>query len=246
MRCRGGGGGEAEATQGVFGTGYAAGGSVTITNSFAYSASPTELVWEVLLPAGWTFLADAGSSGGVRPAVGTPGLLRWVWSSVPTSPVQFSYTVSIPADYVGTKEVSALVTMTQGAASIPLVARSAPLVVLARADQHSAYTTPVDGRISLFELTRVIELYNVRNGTTRTGCYGVAVVSSEDGFVAEPTRAGSAVVTLANYHSADTNRDGRLVELTRLIELFNTRLGTTRTGAYRVLAGSEDGFAPVP
>jgi hypothetical protein len=56
------------------------------------------------------------------------------------------------------------------------------------------------------------------------------------------------VVALANHHSADTNRDGRfsLLELTRVIELFNTRAGTARTGAYRVLAGSEDGFAPGP
>jgi hypothetical protein len=112
-------------------------------------------------------------------------------------------------------------------------------------DWHAA-DTDHNSRLSLFELTRVIELYNVRNGTTRTGCYAAAVAASEDGFVAEPTRAGGAVVTLTNYHSADSNRDGRLrlVELTRVIELFNTRFGTTRTGAYRVLAGSEDGFAP--
>ena len=76
----------------------------------------------------------------------------------------------------------------------------------------------------------------------------MAVTTSEDGFVADPVRAATAVVTLANYHSADTNRDGRfsLLELTRVIELYNVRSGTLRTGAYRLLAGSEDGFAPGP
>lgn len=53
---------------------------------------------------------------------------------------------------------------------------------------------------------------------------------------------------LTNYHSADTSRDGRLslLELTRVIELFDMRVGTARTGAYRLQAGSEDGFAPGP
>jgi hypothetical protein len=33
---------------------------------------------------------------------------------------------------------------------------------------------------------------------------------------------------------------------TRVIELYNVRSGTTRTGAYHVQAGTEDGFAPGP
>jgi hypothetical protein len=37
-----------------------------------------------------------------------------------------------------------------------------------------------------------------------------------------------------------------LAELTRVIELYNYRSGTVRTGQYHVLAGSEDGFAPGP
>jgi hypothetical protein len=48
----------------------------------------------------------------------------------------------------------------------------------------------------------------------------------------------------AQRHSADTNRDLllSLLELTRVIELYNTRNAQVRTGAYQVLAGSEDGF----
>ena len=59
---------------------------------------------------------------------------------------------------------------------------------------------------------------------------------------------GSVVVTLSRYHSADANKDGKfsLTELTRVIELFNTRAGTARTGAYHVQAGTEDGFGPGP
>ena len=103
-------------------------------------------------------------------------------------------------------------------------------------------------RVSLIELTRVIELYNARNGTTRTGCYAVATTTTEDGFVADPARSTSAVVALARYHSADSNRDGKisLTELTRVIELYNYRSGTTRTGQYKIQPGTEDGFAPGP
>ncbi len=51
---------------------------------------------------------------------------------------------------------------------------------------------------------------------------------------------------LARYHSADTNRDAKfsLYELLRIIELYNTREGTTRTGGYRPAEDTVDGFTP--
>jgi hypothetical protein len=112
---------------------------------------------------------------------------------------------------------------------------------------HSA-DTDRNFRISLFELTRVIELFNTRNGATRTGAYAVATVATEDGFAPAPTRAVGVTAVLETYHSADTNRDGRLslFELTRVIELFNYRAGATRTGQYHAEPGSEDGFAAGP
>jgi len=109
---------------------------------------------------------------------------------------------------------------------------------------HAADTNG-DFRISLPELTRVIELYNTRLNTARTGRYKVQA-GSEDGFAQDP--AATANQTLTRYHSADSNRDGQisLGELTRVIELYNYRVGTTRTGQYHVQAGTEDGFAPGP
>ena len=105
-----------------------------------------------------------------------------------------------------------------------------------------------DGRLSLTELTRAIELYNTRNGTNRTGAYSVATSSTEDGFVTAPDRNAISSVTLNRYHTGDTNRDGRLslTELTRMIELYNFRAATTRTGQYRQQTGTEDGFTPGP
>ena len=71
---------------------------------------------------------------------------------------------------------------------------------------HSADTN-FDFRISLIEVTRMIELYNTRNGTMRTGCYRVDA-TGEDGFAPDPARATNATVSLPFYHAADTNQDG--------------------------------------
>ena len=60
-------------------------------------------------------------------------------------------------------------------------------------------------------------------------------------------RAGAAM--LVGFHTADTNRDFRigLLELIRVIELYNTRFdtgaGTARTGRYQIATATEDGFS---
>jgi hypothetical protein len=48
-----------------------------------------------------------------------------------------------------------------------------PIVFAVASNAHSA-DVDKNFKFSLLELTRVIELYNTRNGTTRTGCYAVA------------------------------------------------------------------------
>ncbi len=125
------------------------------------------------------------------------------------------------------------------------VTQTVSLVVQPR---HSADYSPADGTLNLAELTRVIELYNTSIGTVRTGRYVVSA-SSVDGYAPDPGVTAGSIPTTP--HTADLNRDGRLslTELTRVIELFNTRAGTTRTGAYHAAASpsaTEDGFAPGP
>jgi hypothetical protein len=111
--------------------------------------------------------------------------------------------------------------------------------VIVEARFHSA-DTDHDWHLSLRELTRVIELYNTRSGTERTGEYHSAP-GTEDGFL-------PAAGPIVGHHSADTNEDGRidLSELTRVIELYNTREGTTRTGEYHRSLDTDDGFSTGP
>jgi hypothetical protein len=226
-------------------TGYASGGTVTISNTIVYGGSATQLRWQVLLPTGWALASSSGATGATSSAPGTLGMVEWVWTSVPASPITFTYTLDVPIGTDGDQPITALVTFGQNSVSGEILVKPDPLVVRNMLSRHSG-DTDGDFRLSLFELTRVIELYNTRNGTSRTGAYEVATTITEDGFAAAPSRAAAA--TLARYHSADSNRDGMLslFELTRVIELYNTRLGTSRTGQYHLDATSEDGFAPGP
>jgi uncharacterized delta-60 repeat protein len=127
------------------------------------------------------------------------------------------------------------VVITSGASTIT----SQPRTLTILPEFHAA-DTDRDHRIGLLELTRIIQFYNHRVGTVRTGEYRT-LADTEDGF----TLGAGAITT---HHSADSNRDGRIdiVELTRMIELFNHRSGTARTGEYHAVAGTEDGFMPGP
>ncbi len=131
---------------------------------------------------------------------------------------------------------------TNGALVQGLSSSNSLAVVGASSGNHDA-DTDENFRIDLAELLRVIEIYNTRFGTSRTGAYGINGATS-DGF--EPNASVDGPRTLSRYHSADTDQDAQLslAELLRLIELYNTRLGSTRTGAYRVNDGTSDGFEP--
>jgi hypothetical protein len=233
------------AAHSVSGPGYKAGTTVTINGTLNYSGTATSLGWQVLLPAGWSYEGGSGSEGDIRPLVGQTDALEWAWSAPPVSPVSFSYTLRVPSTESGNRSIAglAIVRLTGSTSFFQLLAKPDPLSVR-QVRNHSA-DTDANFRISLLELTRVIELYNTRAGTSRTGCYGFQL-GTEDGFAPDTGRAASVVVSLPAYHSADYDRNGRLglIELTRVIELYNTRSGTSRTGEYSVQEGTEDGFAP--
>jgi len=227
--------------------GYVPGGTVTLTNTITYAGAPASLGWQVLLPTGWSYASDAGTAPQTKPTVTSPGLAEWTWTTVPPSPVTFTYTLNVPGNVSGPQALTAQLVIRQGAVAGLVLAKSDPLIVPAARLPHSADTNR-DFRMSIDELSRLIQLYTTRKDTTRTGAYAVATTVTEDGFTQDLVRASGAVVTLARYHSSDTNYDGTisLVELTRGIELYNYRVGTERTGQYHIQADTEDGFALGP
>lgn len=234
-------------THAVIGPGYVAGSTLTVTNTLTYTGTAAGLGWEVVLPAGWTYAAGGVGEGDVKPVVGATGTLGWNWTNPPASPVTFTYVLNIPAGETAPRALTATAQVRAGATPTPVTATPASLLVAPAAALHCADTNQ-DLRLSLTELTRVIELYNTRNGTARTGAYAVATATTEDGFVADPARASGIIAPLTLFHSADTNRDGAIgvFELTRVIELYNVRNGSTRTGQYHPQGSTEDGFAPGP
>ena len=228
----------------VVAVGFEGSTQLTLAHTLSYAGAATALDWQMVLPAGWSFVSETGSGAQVKPAVGIQNLLTWSWTTIPASPLTFRVVVSVPAGQSGSQQVVSLINLVLGGPALRLLAQADPLVIAVGAARHDA-DTDASGRISLVELTRVIELYNVRNGTVRTGAYRLNA-ATEDGFDSDPARSGTA--TFTPYHSADTNRDALLglIELTRVIELYNVRAGTARTGAYHLQADTEDGFAPGP
>jgi hypothetical protein len=175
----------------------------------------------------------------------TPRTATYV-SGTGTTALVFRYVVQA-GDYAAAGDVViGTLTLTGGTikdvnandASLTLTAPTLPNVIV-DARFHSADMN-FDWHLSLLELLRVIDLYNTRSGTTRTGDYHEDSASI-DGFA-------PGVGTLTHFHSADSNQDGKLslIELLRVIDLYNTRSGTTRTGDYHPQSATVDGFAPGP
>jgi len=81
-----------------------------------------------------------------------------------------------------------------------------------------------------------------------SACVALIQDGSEDGYGIDRVTPAGAPVTITRFHSADSNRNAEmsLLELTRVIELYNVRSGSSRTGAYRLQADTEDGFGPGP
>jgi hypothetical protein len=227
--------------------GYRLGGAAVINNTVTYTGPLTKLVWSVLPPAAvggtkWSLSATGGTAADITPADGTTDLLEFTWNTVPTSPFSFSYSLTTPTDTTGTPTVTTIFEASSTAGTLTGLPTPDPLELM---EAPSVHTADIDGnlQISLSELLRVIELYNTRQGTTRTGRYK-ADTGTVDGFAPDAT----AGTTQTSFHAADTDRDSQLSlsELLRVIELYNTRSGTTRTGEYHIDTSTTDGFAPGP
>lgn len=218
------------------------GGTVSVRNQLTVPPSATTIRWSVLLNEGWQITASRESEApSSRPSEGDFDLLEWSWGSLSETSLEFSYTLLVPDGEALDAEVSAYVVVNLDDGPTGVLARPDPLTIPVRAPHHSADTNG-DWRLSLIELLRVIEIYNTRAGSTRTGRYRESD-STEDGYAPDADGNGNMPT---RFHSADSNRDARfsLSELLRVIELYNTRSGTSRTGQYRSSVGTEDGFAP--
>ncbi|WP_221033165.1 putative Ig domain-containing protein [Actomonas aquatica] len=240
---------EVTTMQSVVGTGYVPGGTVTVNVVVSYGEEVTGLGLSVVMPpdvAGesWSY-AGSESSAQFLPQVGDTLVLEWAWLGLPTGEAQVTYTLNVPAAAEGPVAISAMVEPRAYDLGFEALVLPDPLVLTPAPTTHSADTNK-DFRLSLGELLRVIELYNARSGSVRTGRYAPAETSTEDGFRADPETPRGTAPSFGQFHSADIDHNAEisLGELLRVIELYNTREGSVRTGQYHAQSGTEDGFAP--
>lgn len=248
------------ATHALQGPGYTPGGTVTVTSTIIYTGELSSLNWSVLLPPGWTFESSVNAGiPSTSPVAGDSSVIDWLWASAPASGSTFTYVLKAPANASGNQTLTALVEFGVGVSPMIMVATPDPLPVN-QIFSHTADTNQ-NSKIDATELSRLIVLYNTRytsptdGSRVRTGSYKLQL-GTVDGFGTEPTRDSTAIVTLAAYHAADTNRNGKIdaTELSRVIVLYNTRYTSptdgskVRTGFYKVAVGTTtvDGYTTDP
>lgn len=221
-------------------------GTATITVLLEWDETPINLAYQTTLPTGWIMRSQAAAAATSAPTADSTGALIWQFGTGPgVSPLNFSFEIEAPAELTGSIALTGAVSHEPTTGTV--IASEAlphPLRIGVSPGFHDA-DTDRDSRLGLSELLRVISLYNTRFGSTRTGRYRI-LSGTTDGF--DPDSSSDAPGSLSRHHTADFDRDAKisLSELLRVIELYNTRSGTTRTGGYRADDNATDGFTPDP
>lgn len=222
-------------------TPFTPGGTATITVELHFPSNAASLGWSVEIPAGWTYVSGTGEPA-ITPASGATGVLEWGWIDLPTeSPATFTFDIRSPSNVTTFQEVTGFGLMRADGELTTRLADPNPLRLRPGSALHRADMNE-NGRIELVELLRIIEIYNYRESSVRTGRYSL------DASTSDGVRPGSGGEAHTWFHSADYDRNGRLglAELLRVIEIYNYRTGSTRTGHYRTSSGTVDGFSPGP
>lgn len=157
------------------GNGYRPGKVLTINNTITYSGDLASFGWSVIPPDAvsgqpWTFDGSGGSAGEVAPQSGDTDLFEWAWTSTPASPIEFSYTLNVPSNVSGAQNLTGVLRARISGTELDTMVNPDPLTVPVAPATHDA-DFDQDNKFSLSELLRVIELYNTKEGTKRTGIY---------------------------------------------------------------------------
>ncbi len=80
----------------------AAGGTISFTVTLTYAAAQSALAFTVSAPANWTYGATGGPNPpSPAPSNGDSGEFDFAYSTIPASPVQFTFTVNYPGGLTG-------------------------------------------------------------------------------------------------------------------------------------------------
>jgi len=87
---------------------YVPASPLTVSNKITYTGKVSALGIQVNLPEGWTYLSHSGDISPDKRVLDN-GDVEFFWTSVPTSPVRFTYTVNVPKTETLTREIKSLV-----------------------------------------------------------------------------------------------------------------------------------------
>jgi hypothetical protein len=105
------------------------GGTVTFTATITYTGTPSVLAFSTNLPTGWSYVSG-NNEPPVKPAAGTTGELRWVYTtSVPSSAATFTFTVNYPAGLTGLQPLTTQ-SVTSATVDAAPVTTAGPTVVI--------------------------------------------------------------------------------------------------------------------
>ena len=201
--------------------------TVTVHNDGPGDISVLKL--EERIPSGWSY--DSVVSGAVPdsvPAQGATGTLLFEWLNVPAFPAGLTFRVSVPSGQTGDATFSGGV-LYQRSGGVEQAAAIGGLGTVAERIHHSLDHSPADGFISVSEILRVIQFYNLSGYHCATG--------TEDGY--EPGPPGAPDMTCAP-HDCDYNPQdwqSGVSEILRVIQFYNL-------GGCHVAEDTEDGYAP--
>jgi hypothetical protein len=110
---------------------YVAGSQVTITNTIEYTGTLTALGFRSTLPDGWSFITTSSVyEPDLKPRAGSSGILAFAWVMPPESPFTFTYTVSVPSDENGGKQISSVVLYRRLGGELSETVNPSPLVLV--------------------------------------------------------------------------------------------------------------------
>ncbi len=184
--------------------------TVTVTYTGALSRFGVRLAAPTI-PSGsstkWSFKGATGPT--FQPLVGDKTSWEFSYATAPASPITFdvelNYAAGLadPADGATTVQSFAAYALLNNAVATD--AQGSPVqttLTFSEAVFHTADANK-DMRLRLDELLKVVQIYNVRNSSTRTGAYTFATSF-------EPSASGTPVTPTSNVHSADLDKDGTI------------------------------------
>ena len=139
-----------------------------------YTGSPVQILLSVehdntlnalgiqeTIPTGWSFASVSGDDPpSIKPSAGATGTLEFGWISPPTSPISFTYTLQMPGNETGDKSITGQVLYRYMGGELSLLIPES-IIEEITCNYHNGDYNPADWSISLSELLRVIQFYNI-------------------------------------------------------------------------------------